>query len=479
MRSFRGLSHTILVLGAMAVGVVGLDIGASAQVNALPATPPLIEEVSHLVSKHFYDREAVERVWVQARTAHTAALPADATREEVAAALDAMLDELGASHTEHYSPGELAYYELLDVFARDEFAPRFGSSSPTEKSLTRASAWSRVCWRGGYSSLPSTMAAQPSARACWSVTRSSPPTASRSIPSPCSTTRRGSRSGSRPGVLKPARCSRWRWCPGASGPNEFFLSAMRASVRVIEREGRRWGYVRVWLAARRQYHHLLMEELAEGRLKDADGLVLDLRGGWGGAQPEYTELFVGGAPIMNYVGRDGRENFASFSWRRPVVVLVDEGTRSGKEVVTYGLKRQGVRVVGMRTAGALLAGRGFLLEDGSLLVLAVSDVRVEGERLEGRGVMPDVAVPFRLPYAAGHDPQLEAALAELRCSTMPSMRRPRMPRGPQSCASPRSTLPSWSGWPASPRPSRPRHSVSSARSPSSPAEVRHSLEGQR
>jgi carboxyl-terminal processing protease len=156
-----------------------------------------------------------------------------------------------------------------------------------------------------------------------------------------------------------------------------------------------------------------VEELAEGRLKDVDGLVLDLRGGWGGAQPEYTELFVGGTPIMTYVGRDGRENFASFRWRRPVAVLVDEGTRSGKEVVTYGLKRQGVRVVGTRTAGALLAGRGFLLRDGSLRVLAVADVRVEGERLEGRGVMPDVVVPFRLPYAAGRDPQLEAALAEL------------------------------------------------------------------
>jgi carboxyl-terminal processing protease len=38
---------------------------------------------------------------------------------------------------------------------------------------------------------------------------------------------------------------------------------------------------------------------------------------------------------------------------------------------------------------------------------------VEGERLEGLGVMPDVVVPFRRPYAAGHDPQLDAALAEL------------------------------------------------------------------
>ena len=196
-------------------------------------------------------------------------------------------------------------------------------------------------------------------------------------------------------------------------PNEFFLNAMRASVRVIEHGGQRLGYVRIWSYARRQYHRVLIEELAEGRLKDVDGLVLDLRGGWGGAQPEYAELFVGGAPIMTFVGRDGREAFASFRWRRPVVVLVDEGTRSGKEVVTYGLQRQGVPVVGTRTAGALLAGRGFLLSDGSLLVLAVSDVRVDGERLEGRGVVPDVEVSFRLPYAAGHDPQLDAALGKL------------------------------------------------------------------
>jgi carboxyl-terminal processing protease len=40
-------------------------------------------------------------------------------------------------------------------------------------------------------------------------------------------------------------------------------------------------------------------------------------------------------------------------------------------------------------------------------------VRVEGERLEGQGVVPDVEVPFPLPYAAGRDPQLEAALEKL------------------------------------------------------------------
>jgi carboxyl-terminal processing protease len=413
MRFSRRLTPAILVGVVAAVGVLRFDRGASAEVDALPAAPPLIEEVSRLVSEHFYDRAVVERVWAEARAAHTAALPADATSAEVAAALDAMLDELGASHTEHYVLGEIAYYELLDVFARDEFAARLRTLFPNGRiaytgiGVVPRALEGRVFLAAVYHGSPAERAGLLVGDEIVSADgeRFDPID---SFDSKAGVPVRLEVRRVEAGPIFPVEVM-----PRRIRPNEFFLSAMRASVRVIEREGRRWGYVRVWSYARRQYHRLLIEELAEGRLKDVDGLVLDLRGGWGGAQPEYTELFVGGAPIMTYVGRDGRENFANFRWRRPVVVLVDEGTRSGKEVVTYGLKRQGVRVVGTRTAGALLAGRGFLLRDGSLLVLAVADVRVEGERLEGRGVMPDVVVPFRLPYAAGHDPQLDAALAEL------------------------------------------------------------------
>jgi hypothetical protein len=51
------------------VGVLRFDLGAFARVDALSAAPPLIEEGSRLVNKHFYDRETVERVWAQARAA--------------------------------------------------------------------------------------------------------------------------------------------------------------------------------------------------------------------------------------------------------------------------------------------------------------------------------------------------------------------------------------------------------------------------
>jgi hypothetical protein len=62
MRCLLGPAHTIVLTVIVAVGLVQPDLGASAQVSAPVATPPLIEEVSQLVTQHFYDREAVERV---------------------------------------------------------------------------------------------------------------------------------------------------------------------------------------------------------------------------------------------------------------------------------------------------------------------------------------------------------------------------------------------------------------------------------
>jgi carboxyl-terminal processing protease len=53
------------------------------------------------------------------------------------------------------------------------------------------------------------------------------------------------------------------------------------------------------------------------------------------------------------------------------------------------------------------------MQDGSLLYLAVVDVLVNGERLEGKGVIPDIEVPFQLAYAQGADPQKQKAIEVL------------------------------------------------------------------
>ncbi len=110
--------------------------------------------------------------------------------------------------------------------------------------------------------------------------------------------------------------------------------------------------------------------------------------------------------------RGGDWRPVSFKWRRPVGLLVDGGNRSGKEVVAAGFRRYAIGpVIGAHTSGAVLAAHAFLLSDDSLLYLAVADVTVDGERLEGAGVEPDTVAPFDFRYSSGDDPQLARGLA--------------------------------------------------------------------
>jgi carboxyl-terminal processing protease len=188
----------------------------------------------------------------------------------------------------------------------------------------------------------------------------------------------------------------------------MFLDGMEASARVIEAGGRRIGYVHVWSYAGYAYQQALERILVEGALKDADALIWDLRDGWGGAVPDYLDLFNTRAPTMQVIGRNGASEFQNVKWRKPVAMLVNGGTRSGKEVLAYGFKKYRLgEVIGTRTEGAVLAATAFLI-GGGLLLLAVDDVLIDGERLEGVGVTPTIEV-----QAGQGDPQLERAVAVL------------------------------------------------------------------
>jgi C-terminal processing protease CtpA/Prc len=116
---------------------------------------------------------------------------------------------------------------------------------------------------------------------------------------------------------------------------------------------------------------------------------------------------------MTLIDRDGRERVANVRWRKPVVGIIDAGSRSGMEILAFSLQRAGVPLIGSRTAGAVLAGRAFMLRDNSLLLLAVMDVRVDGTRLEGQGISPTIDVPYDIRYSAGSDPQFDRAVDEM------------------------------------------------------------------
>jgi len=191
----------------------------------------------------------------------------------------------------------------------------------------------------------------------------------------------------------------------------MFLEGMRASARVLQANGRRIGYVHVWSYAGYAYQEALERLLSEGILRDADALIWDLRDGWGGAVPEYLDLFNPRAPTMRVTDRSGGHEFENVKWRKPVAMLVNGGTRSGKEVLAYGFKKYQLgEVIGTQTEGAVLAATAFLVGQG-LLLLAVDDVQVDGERLEGVGVAPTIEV--QPASGGGDDPQLNRAVALL------------------------------------------------------------------
>jgi carboxyl-terminal processing protease len=187
--------------------------------------------------------------------------------------------------------------------------------------------------------------------------------------------------------------------------------ASASSAKPIVSPHHRIGYLRVWSWAGEDTQETVLEAIARLNEQKVDSWILDLRGGWGGANPEFASVFYDKVAALRVVPRHGKASVRDTQLRGRAVVLIDGLTRSGKEIIAYSVKKaKAATLVGENTAGAVLAGRPFCLSDGSLLYLAVADVWVDGERLEGRGVAPDVRVPFDIAYSAGEDPQLTRAI---------------------------------------------------------------------
>jgi carboxyl-terminal processing protease len=368
----------------------------------------LFDEVWSRVRDSFYDPKFNGLDWqaVGDRYRHEVAKPS----ADFAVTINRMLAELGASHTGYYTPTETAYYDLADIFSgglRRELPKHFANG---EVAYTGVGVLTRIF--EGKHFVTGVLDGFPAAAAKLAVgdeliaADGAPfePVGSflgKAGQDVTLTIRR------QPG----AEPQRFTATPQRLEPNRMYRSAMENSARIIESGNRKIGYVHIWSYARYQYQEVLEDLLTTGKLKDADALVWDLRDGWGGAEPSYLDIFNPRAPTMTLTGRSGERDVVNGRWAKPVVLLINGGTRSGKEVLAFGFKKYGYgQVVGTRSAGALLAGRAFLMSNGDLLLLAVTDVSVDGERLEGRGVHPDVAVPFDIRYAQGHDPQLARAI---------------------------------------------------------------------
>lgn len=188
------------------------------------------------------------------------------------------------------------------------------------------------------------------------------------------------------------------------------LEAGRRSVRVVEVDGRRIGIVHLWMVARGSAD--LLSSTLKKEFAGCDGVVVDLRGR-GGFSDEIDGLL---AP------------FRAKSWRKPVVFLTDDRTRSAKEIVAWHVRDERLgTLVGEPTEGAVLGAGFFPLPGGLYLEAPMMEVPVgDGSSLEGVGVRPHVTVRRAGPYAAGVDPILARGIALLTEKLSGTARR----RGP-------------------------------------------------
>ncbi len=393
--------------GPLAARIRGILLAWVALVAAFAAASPaahsggrrqkldsLGQEIVKLVREKFYDPKAAE-AWALAHDHYGASVESG---EEFVRATRSALADLKTSHTGYYTAADPEYFGLLSIFRKalgirsaevesigadftgEGFARVIFAGGPAEKAGLRRG--DRVLKAGGEVFRPVlSFQGRAGREVVLSVARSD---------------------GAPPADLAVT--------PRKIDPETEWMEAQVQGSRLLERDGSTVAYVPLFSCAGERYRDALQEAL-EGELREAGALILDFRGGWGGCNPEFVSLFDDAVPALSGIGRDGSVRTFDSQWRRPLFVLINGGTRSGKEVVSYALKKHHLAtLVGERTAGAVVGGSPFLLSDRSLLYLAVIDSRVDGERLEGVGVAPDVEVEDALPYAAGSDPQLEKAL---------------------------------------------------------------------
>lgn len=368
------------------------------------AAPPaadrvaLGDEVVALVRQHFFDRDAAAR-WADAHrgyAADTMSTPRFVARTRQ------LLAQLHASHTGYFTADDPEYHALAAIFA----GPLHRDANATVVSIgvdVTADGFVRRAFAGG----PAAAAGIRRGDRIVGVAGDDGGFA------PVASLRR--RAGAPLRLLVQRRDAAppqpVTVVPRAIAPPQEWLEAQQHSARIVDADGARIAVMAMFSGAGEAPLQCLRQAIA-GEFATADALVLDLRGGYGGCNADSVTLFDRTPAVIEQIDRDGVQHRFDGQWRRPLVLLIDATVRSGKEVVARSLQRHHrATVVGERSAGAVLGGTPFALQDGSLLYLAVADVLVDGERLEGRGVEPDVAVADRLPFAAGADPQLDRAIA--------------------------------------------------------------------
>ena len=420
-----------------------------AQRQAPPAKIAPVEEFGRLfdavvekTSGWFWDKSMLAAVgWEQRAAEARKSCAAAANLPKAARCINALLGDLKTSHTGLLTPDEVEYYILLDVFGGSrEFKELIGDRFRGGVRYAGIGLFSvRIDGRDFVDAvLEGTAADRVGIKAGDEIVavEGAPYHPIRSfrdkVGEDVAVTLRHTAEGGTETVKVEV---------GNIHPLRAFREATLTSTRVIERDGRRIGYVHVWASVGDKSVQALADALSKlgvnsyppdaaadkdkgGRAAPTppplDGLIIDMRGKIGGTgrnAGRYLDVIDPRGPLVRSRNQGAR---VRASVRGRTAVLIDNHTRSTAELFVHAYKRerQGP-LIGTRTAGAVSAAAGFAMPGGNLLYLAVSGLEVDGEILEGPGVAPDLEVARPIPYARGADPVLDRAVEVLAHGVKP------------------------------------------------------------
>ena len=418
--------------------IISRHVSGGAVESGVPASPAVrqaaIDAVWNTVNERYYRADLNGVDWRAARDIWQPQALAAATDDQFWERLDQMTGELADSHTRVESPTLVARRKQQQSFSLGLNLRNIDGTLTVLSVNPDADAF----WAGVRSGMQVTRIADRDAQTQWrewsiSARKTSSPQAAmraplRKLSEAAALTVSGVTSAGLTIEFERADGSRF-----AASLKPRTLSTRPTVTHRVLPSG--LGYVRL-TAFQESLRGALLDAIVS--LKDTPALILDLRGN-GGGSAAMSESFIGsffktktligrtetrtGQPVTIAFGAiklitlersiPGRDD----AYTGKVAILMDSDSASASEATAGGLQSTGrAIVVGETSCGCLLAFLGYatLPGGGELAYSEVGFTTIKGERIEGRGVIPDVVVErTRDDIRANRDRVLEMAQAAL------------------------------------------------------------------
>lgn len=211
--------------------------------------------------------------------------------------------------------------------------------------------------------------------------------------------------------------------PGEEEPFEVTITRARIEVPLVETRMLKGdiAYIRLSEFSATATHQM-RNGLKELMSRNPHGLILDLRdnpGGWLDQALDVADLFLDRGTILIERSAEGEKIFTSsdgdVAESIPLVVLVNPGSISAAEIVAGAIQDRGRGIlIGEHTFGKGSVQRPYRLSDGSELRVTIAHwYTPNNQAINGKGLRPNIEVPWPEDAGPNEDPQLDRAVEYL------------------------------------------------------------------